>query len=43
MKKTNNPGYRHSGVDKINAKNQPKDEPRARVKTAKRDLRVKGG
>ena len=43
MKKTNNPGYRHSGVEKITAKNLPKDEPRAERKTAKTDLRVKGG
>ena len=43
MKKIKNPGYRHSGVDKIDAKNPPKSEPCAKIKTAKRDLRVKGG
>lgn len=43
MKNNNNPGYRHSGIEKITAKNTPKNEPRAERKTAKRDLRVKGG
>ena len=43
MKKIKNSGYRHSGVEKIDAKNPPKSEPRAKRKTAKTDLRVKGG
>ena len=38
------PDYRHTGLDKIDAKNQKKiGEPKATKKTAKRDLRVKGG
>ena len=35
--------YRHSGFEKIAAKAPKKKEPTAVKKTAKRDLRVKGG
>lgn len=43
MKNKKNPGYRQGGLEKIASKNTPKDEPRAVRKTAKSDLRVKGG
>lgn len=43
MKSKNNPGYRHGGFERISAKNKPKNEPASTVKTAKTDLRVKGG
>lgn len=43
MKKNSNPGYRHSGIEKITAINKPKNEPSSTVKKAKTDLRVKGG
>ena len=38
------PDYRHTGLEKISATNQKKaGDPKADKKTAKRDLRVKGG
>ena len=38
------PDYRHTGLEKISATNPKKvNDPKAGKKTAKRDLRVKGG
>ena len=36
-------GYRAGGVEIIKAKTAPKDEPSSAKKTARVDLRVKGG